>query len=456
MDRFSRQVLDKLPLAESTLQVLSHALDDEFLESLFQEHRGSSYTKVITFPVLTQLISEALIAGKSGRRTFEAALEDETLLASVEAAYKKLGRVPIAVSTALLNGCSQRVRELFPEAGLESPLPASLSGLAAIVIDGKVTKGVPHRLKPLRGKGGGLVGGKGLVAYHLESGLVVGLEADEDGDANDVRLLPGLMPKVRSTTAGRRLWIADRQFSFLSTLAEFAREDDAYVVRYSKGIPYQRDASQASRAGKDADGRSYDEEWGWLGKEAATQRCRVRRITLHRGTKDAIVLVTNLMEAEQYPAADLLETYRNRPNIESVFQRITEVFALRRLIGTSPRATVFQLSLCLLLYNVLQLVRAYVASNADRSVAEVSPKKLLEDVRDQLAGCRAVLGTEKWSDLARPDSVEELRQLLAERLDVWNARWSKAVRRRNRPEKPKCGSRHDSAFRLLEKAKEQP
>jgi Transposase DDE domain len=455
MDRFSRQVLDKLPLAESTLQVLSHALDDDFLEGLFQEHRGASYTKLITFPVLTQLISEALIASKSGRRTFEAAHEAGTLEATVEAAYKKLGRIPIALSTALLNGCSQRVRSLFPEVDSESPLPKSLAGLAAVVVDGKVTKGIPHRLKPLRGKGGGLVGGKGLVAYHLESGLVIGLEADQDGDANDVCLLPGLMPSVRASQAGRRLWIADRQFSFLSTLAEFARENDVYLVRYSQGIPYHRDASRASRKGRDSEGRSYDEEWGWLGKEKAVQRCSVRRITLNRGSKDAIVLVTNLMDADQYPAADLLETYRNRPNIESVFQRITEVLALRRLIGTSPRATVFQLSLCLLLYNVLQLVRSYIASNADKSVDEVSPKKLLEDVRDQLAGCQTVLGTEKLSNLEKPDSAEKLKGLLTERLRLWKPRWGKATRRRNRPAKPKCGSRHDSAFRLLEKAKGQ-
>ena len=456
MDRFSRQVLDKLPLAESTLQVLSHALDEAYLETIFKQSRGSSYTKLITFPVLTQLISEALIASKSGRRTFETAHEEGTLPATVEAAYKKLSRIPIAVSTAMLNGCSQRVRSLLPEVDSESPLPKSLADLEPVVVDGKVTKGIPHRLKPLRGKGGGLVGGKGLVAYHLESGLVVGLEADEDGDANDVRLLPGLMPSVRAAQPGRRLWIADRQFSFLSTLAEFARENDVYLVRYSKGIPYQRDPSRAIRQGTDAEGRSYDEEWGWLGKETAVQRCFVRRITLHRGTKDAIVLVTNLMDADAYPAADLLETYRDRPNIEAVFQRITEVLALRRLIGTSPRATVFQLSLCLLLYNVLQLVRSYIASNADRSVGEVSPKKLLEEVRDQLAGCQTVLGVEKLADLEKPESVEKLKQLLTERLRLWKPRWSKATRRRNRPEKPKCGSRHDSAFRLMEKAKRQP
>ena len=453
MDPFSRQVLDKLPLAESTLQVFAYILDEPFLEDLFLRHRGASYTKRITFPLMTELICEALMSGKSGLRTFTAAHEKDVLEASVEAAYKKLGRLPITLSTALINECSPRVQALFPDVKGEAPLPKSLAGLVAIVVDGKVTKGIPHRLKPLRGKGGGLIGGKGLVAYHLESGLVVGLEADEDGDANDIRLLPGLLPKVRATQPGRRLWIADRQFSFASTLIDFSEQNDAYLVRYSRAMPYERDPEVPSRTGTDADNRRYEEEWGWLGKWKSKSRCRVRRITVDRGSQEAIVLVTNLMDSETYPASDLLETYRNRPNIELVFQRITEVLSLRRLIGTSARATVFQLSLCLLLYNVLQLVRGYVSRNANRSVSEVSPKKLLEDLRDELAGCRTVLGSEKWNMIVRPSTAEELKLWLESRLKVWHPHWKKAKRRRHRPEKVRRGKRHDSVFRLMKNSK---
>jgi len=46
-----------------------------------------------------------------------------------------------------------------------------------------------------------------------------------------------------------------------------------------------------------------------------------------------------------------------------VFQEITEVFELRHLIGCSPRATVFQASLCLVIYNILQVLRGYAAAS---------------------------------------------------------------------------------------------
>jgi len=61
---------------------------------------------------------------------------------------------------------------------------------------------------------------------------------------------------------------------------------------------------------------------------------------------------------------------------ERVFQQITEVFALRRLIGKYAEATVFQAAFCLLLYNMVQVMRGYMLRStptrvyARRGVAE--------------------------------------------------------------------------------------
>jgi len=226
------------------------------------------------------------------------------------------------------------------------------------------------------------------------------------------------------------------------------------VVRYSKAIPFFADESRASREGKDKVGRSYVEEWGWLGTPTLRQRRYLRRIRVRRGTDEELIVVTSFLDADRYPATDLLEVYRERTNIEYVFQRITEIFALRRLIGTSPRATLFQLSLCLVLYNVLQLVRAYIANANAKEVATVSPKKLLEDMRAQLTTCFVIVEVGALTDcLRKPGTVEDMKQFLSERLEVWEDRWTKAKRHKNRPEKPKRQRCHDSAFRILQKAK---
>jgi len=455
MDGFSLQILKKVPLAQATFRVLSFALDDGLLDAIYEEHRGKTYTKIITFPLITRLVCDALFQDKSGRRVFENARQEKTLAASVEAAYKKLGRVPVAVSTAFLEGTSARIRELFPQGCEETALPASLAHFSGIVVDGKATKQIPHRLKPLRTeKVGGLVGGRGLVAHHLQSGLVLGMEADEDGDANETPWVPKLVQKVRRDNPGPRLWIADRQFSYPSSLAEFGRDDDAFVVRYSKAIPFFPDESRESRAGQDAEGRDFVEEWGWLGVTRHPLRRYVRRISVQRSGKEAVIVATSLLDAEQYPATDLLEAYRCRTNIEYVFERITEVFALRRLIGTSPRATVFQLSLCLVMYNVLHLVRAYIARANRKPLSRVSPKKLLEDIREQMTSCLVILEVEALTAcLSKSGTIDEMKKFLAKTLHVWESRWIKAKPQRNRPETPLRQRCHDSVFRVLQRAK---
>src|SRR5262249_53887770 len=156
------------------------------------------YTDKIQFPNLVALIGDALLEhGGSGNQSFSRARETGELQASKEAAYGKLGRVPIPLSQAFVAELTGPLRELFPEES-RRPSPASLRGFNTILMDGKAIKRVAKRLKLLRKIGGGLLGGRALVALHYETGLVIALHADEDGDANDVRFVPDLLPVIRA------------------------------------------------------------------------------------------------------------------------------------------------------------------------------------------------------------------------------------------------------------------
>ena len=103
--------------------------------------------------------------------------------------------------------------------------------------------------------------------------------------------------------------------------------------------------------------------------------------------------MTDLLDAEQYPASDLLAVYLLRWGIECVFQRVTEVFHLRALIGGKPRATIFQAAFCLLLYNVIQVIRQYVADAQRIEPQAISTENLFVDVRKQLTSCALLLTT---------------------------------------------------------------
>lgn len=61
MDGFSGEVLSRLPLADAVLSLLSFAIDPDFLDQIFDQHRGRCYEDVLKFPAMVNLICDALL-----------------------------------------------------------------------------------------------------------------------------------------------------------------------------------------------------------------------------------------------------------------------------------------------------------------------------------------------------------------------------------------------------------
>ena len=456
MDGFHREVLARLPLADAVLHLWSFVAQDAFLNRVFDEHRGRCYERVITFPVLVQLVASALLEHEgSGRASYEAARENGTLTASVWAAFQKLGNVPLRVSEALLSQGSQRLLQVMPDHDRAGDVPGSLADFQIVIFDGKAIKRVMKRLKALWGKAGGLLGGRALVAIHFRKGLVLAMATHEDGDANDARFVPELLAQVRRDVPGVRLYVGDRQYCDPMQAERLVGQGDHFVVRYHSKNRFDADPAAAARAGTDAQGRRYTESWGWLGSPANPRRRYVRRITLERPGEDDLILITDLLDADAYPAADLLWVYLQRWTIERVFQQVTEVFHLRKLIGSSPKATVFQFGFCLLLYNMIQVIRSYVAQGQAMSVEDVSTEKLFEDVTDELVAYSKINGGSSTGDgVPHRQTVRRLRAYLTRRLGrVWRPRWTKYTRKQPQTSARRQAKRrrtHGSVYRIME------
>jgi hypothetical protein len=462
--RFAQETLARLPLAESVLLLWQQVAEPSLLQSLFAHHRGRCYEKVLSFPNLVHLIADALLQHDgSARASFERALYDDALPVTIPAAYGKLRRLPIAVSCALLTEGTARLQELLPVRPTPT-LPASLQGFRVTVLDGKAIKRVAKRLKLLRGVQGGLLGGKALVALELNSGLAVALCAHPDGEINELRLVPPLLPLVRAQHEGPRLWVGDRQFCDLEQTGRFATADDHFLVRYHPKVHFYPDEQRTERQGRDAAGRPYREQWGWLGGPKDRRRRYVRVITLERPGQEALILVTDLLHADRYRAVDLLAVYLARWGIERVFQQVTEVFPLKRLIGGSAQASIFQLAFCLLLYNIIHVLRAHVAAAEQWEPDDVSLEKLFDDVeRELIAWSVLVKPTATVTAFAEVPSVAQARDRLTQLLSgVWQDRWLKAVNEKPRPHgaRHKASRSHTSVHRVLEdhrrKHKAQP
>jgi DDE family transposase len=459
----AREVCTRLPLAEATLRLLDAVTHDDFLREVFDRYRGRSYEREISFPTFARLIADALLEHHgSARQSFLRAQEAGDLTATHEAAYGKLRRVPLGLSKGFLFEASQQLLPLFPDAA-KTPLPASLAGLHLLGVDGKKVKHLARRVKVARDVLGQLYGGKLVAALSVNTRLAIAFDADPDGEASDTPLLPDVLRQVRARVGGTRLWLADRLFCDLEQPALFTEQGDHFILRYDARVSFHADAARGRREGKNAKGQAYVEEWGWLGTAKDPRRRYVRRVTLLRPGDPGgdVIVVTDLLDAERYPAEDILAAYLLRWEVENCFQQVTEVFTLRRLIGGTPEATVYQAMFCLLLYDVLTVVRGYVAEAAHEEAEEVSLEELFKDARRQLVAWNEVVSVEETVAVLGGYPAGELPGRLRElTAGLWKERWRKAKGSgkpprlpRNRPkEYPKGG--HTSVYRLLQRARQ--
>ena len=154
----------------------------------------------------------------------------------------------------------------------------------------------------------------------------------------------------------------------------------------------------------------------------------MRRITLGRPDAAAVCLVTDLLEAEPSPATERVAGSRLRWGSEAVVPQVTAVFPLQALIGTTPHGPVLQWAFWLLLYNLLQVVRADIAAAQARPVPTLSLELRVEDGQRHLMALSElvvppVVGVLCDSTLEGSALRQHLERLLA---PVWTPRWLKA------------------------------
>ena len=310
------------------------------------------------------------------------------------------------------------------------PLPACWDGHEVFGADGKAIKHVKRLLKPLRGLQAGILGARASVALNLRTGMAVGMVGHLDGEAGEGPLTEGLLSKM-AAAAGVKPWVVvlDRLYCNLGLPKAGSGGRWSlphplllqYSLRrrsHSTGAGEPRCTGPANRAGVGA-------VWASPRELGALQ---VRRITLYLADGQVISVITDLLDEAAYPAEDMLATYQKRWGIERVFHQITDVFSLKNLIGSSPRAVLFQMSFCLLLYNTLQVVRAHLASHQECEAEKISNEKLFYDMKRELVSVDELVEKASLLELlGEAPTSGELRDYLRENLrGVWSNRWWKA------------------------------
>ena len=468
---FFRETLRRLPLANAVLHLLGYALNDNFLNACFAQHRGQCYEDTLAFPKLVEILTDALLVHHgSARQALLAAAQKDALPVCKEAFYGKLRRLPLDLSVAFMTEASRRLNDLLPVQ--TNPLPASLHGYQVRIIDGKKTKHVAKKLKLTRAQAGQLFGAKLLVGYDPATRLIQTVSAHADGEKNDAPLVPDLLANCRAAPALKpALNVADAQFCDLVQITHYRQAGEYFALRYHPKVHFHADPTKPSRSFKDAKGRQLCEEYGWLGSATDQRRTFVRRVTWRRSDHKDLSVVTNLTNRvadqdsksdEPIVAADVIDLYLTRWRIETVFQDVTTIFGLRKLIGSTPEATAFQAAFCMVVYNAILVVKSYVAAVQPEPlcVDDVSNQMLFTSIHKQLTALAELVPAASLVELVSPPpTAEAARTYLEQRLTgLWETGWKKARNKNPRRygAKPKGSGAHTSVFRVLQKHKQDP
>jgi hypothetical protein len=443
----AQDVLTRLPAAEATLQLLNVILEFEFLDSWYQAHRGGTYNRVLTFSEFVGILRDCLLVNSSVHQHWSRNEAERDL--SVQAYYRKLGRVPVKLSEQFLSATTARLTELVSFES-QRAMPASLKEFRPLLVDARTIKHAAKRLLPTRSQAGAALGGKTLAALDPATGLIVAFSATVDGEANETTLLEGLLRQLPPDPTRPALFVADRQYGDLTQPRRFAQAGD-YLIRVAKRLTFQADSRRPARNHRDAEGREVIEEWGELGQQNSLT---VRRLTVKRSDGDDLIAITSLMDGDRHPAVDLLELYRERWTIEAVFREVVKVFGLERLIGSRPLAMVFQASFCMLLYNVTQGLRQIAARTQSIEAETISTVKMFDGIRRSLTALNELLTPLEYVPrMSGWGSLDEVRTRLADCLRrAWRPYWRKRPKGKPKPRvaRPKKSGGHFSVQRVID------
>ena len=449
-------VLNQLPLLEAFWRLWREVLPESFLDRVYDEHRGRCYRKDFSFDQLVHLVHDAMT--QHGGRA-RATLERHPLPASIQAFYGKVRRMPVAVSQALLAEAAPRLHRCLPAASRRS-VPACFRDHQLLIFDGKLFKNAAKRLKETRPLAGAALGGKALAVLDYATGLIRGMEAHQDGHRNEQMLVQPLLDQLRPRVPGRRVWVADQHFGNLCNFARCTQDGDEAILRKHPHTVFAADPSQKPKTGVDEKKRRYRDEVGTLSSSRQSPQ-PARRITVERPGEDDLVIVTSLRDRAAFPAAAILEVYRARWSIEETFQKVVEIFHLKRLIGSHPLAMIFQASLCLTLYNVMTVLRALLAQTQKCPPHDVSMYQVNYDLKRQLTTSHTLLPPEEFlPQLPPPEKTlpQRLARIKALLKRAWLPRWAKVPNKKRHLPKPKHAkgqAAHFSIDKVLRKSQNE-
>lgn len=403
LGRVFEPFLKSRPICVLARAVLERLLDADRLDTLFDATTKKQYTKQLLFSTLADLLGEVVL-GK--QPSLHAAYQSraEEIPASVTAVYRKLNRMELPMSEALVRDSFQRAAPVIRQ--LHARQPALLAGYQVRILDGLHPGRTEHRIQELRRTWAAPLPGKSLVLFDPAANLVREVLLTPDGHAQERSLTSRLLELI----ARGDLWIADRNFCTFRLMFGIHRRGAGFVIR-QHGTVEGRLIGRRRRVGTIATGVVFEQPLAIVDPETQEELI-LRRVTveLKQPTRDgdpAIHVLSNV-PAEAASAEKLAELYRDRWKIERVFFEIDRAFKSELPTHGFPEAALFALCLGLLAYNALAVVEAAVGREHGPAKvrAEVSGYYLALEIRQAWDGMQIAIAAPHWRPFAQQSDEE--------------------------------------------------
>jgi IS4 transposase len=391
LDAVLSRFIDRSPVTVMAHLALLRALDPEWVDALFEQHRQRQYTRELLFSTVVDIM--AVVAVGLQPSVHAAAQAREDLPVSLAALYDKINNTEPSLARALVAGSAQRLAPVVKEIrGNQAPL---CPGYRIRVLDGNHLPGSEKRLAPLRSFRGAALPGHSLVVYDPDAGIVVDLVPCEDAHAQERTLMPSLLAAAQ---AGE-LWIADRNFCTTGILSGWHQKGAGFVVREHGISPNPTVLGKLRKVGRVETGTVHEQEVA-IGTGEATINLRRIEVHLDQPTEDGdtvIRILTNLPSTKT--AEEVANLYRRRWSIESMFQWLESVLHSEvRTLGY-PRAALFAFSVAVLSFNALSAIRTAVERQhqIDPGANDgVSLYYTAHEIRTGYRGMMIAVPTEAW------------------------------------------------------------
>lgn len=407
MENVMARFAERAPVPVMARLALQRALDQDWIDAVFETHRKAQYTRELFFSSTIEIMS---VVAMGLRPSLHAAAKAyANLPVSITALYDKINHTDPAVIRALIEGSHDRLNPVLEAMG---PTQATVKGYRLRIVDGNHLPASEKRLKPLRQLRGAALPGHSLVVYDPDSGLVIDLLPCEDAHAQE----RACMGPILERALPGELWIADRNFSTRTILTGWHQHGSAFIVREHGRTPNPSACAASSICGR-VDTGLVSEQAVSIPTTEQDGPLLLRRIELQldKPTDDGdtvIRLLSNLPAS--FSAQSIAGLYRKRWRIETMFQRLES--ALHSEIATlgHPRAALLAFGVAVLAHNVLAVIeRAIMVRHQleQGGAIELSAFYLALEVRAAYEGMMIALPSSDWHPYDNLDACQ-LAQLL--------------------------------------------